>query len=150
MSVRCSSSSRWKGGSVIPKDNGWGTTRVRREVTGRSHDRPRVRAPRAGFGEPAPAQEVANAVSDRVDLGGREQRLETVAEGPEREVRPEPAQVLEEVLRDRLVDEVPDHRPELGLDVEADAVVHDEDPAVPGEQAVARLAVGIVLDQVEE
>src|SRR5207253_2180751 len=44
---------------------------------------------------------------------------------------------------------IPDHRAQLGLDVEAEAVVDAVDGAVLGQQAVAALAVGVVGHQVE-
>src|SRR3546814_6827927 len=50
-------------------------------------------------------------------------------------------------LWDRLAAELPDHRAQLELVVEHQAVVDAEDAAVEAEEAVAALAVGVVADR---
>src|SRR5438876_1114549 len=61
----------------------------------------------------------------------------------------ESSQVVAHAVGQRLAREIPDHRPQLGLDVEAEPVVDGPDAAVGSEQAVAALAVGVVGDQIE-
>ena len=52
--------------------------------------------------------------------------------------------------RQRLAGEVPDHGPQLVVGVEGEAVVDDPHAVLGVEQAVARLAVGVVGDHVEQ
>src|SRR3546814_14265997 len=52
-------------------------------------------------------------------------------------------------LWDRLAAELPDHRAQLELVVEHQAVVDAADAAVEAEEAVAALAVGVVAHEVE-
>ena len=56
---------------------------------------------------------------------------------------------LEQIVRDLLTGELPDHGPQLELAVEHQAVVDAADPSVEPEQAVAALAVGVVADEIE-
>src|SRR5467141_2559100 len=58
-------------------------------------------------------------------------------------------QICARAVRERIAGEVPDHRAQLGRDVEAEAVVDGPDAAVGAEQAVAALAVGVVGDEIE-
>src|SRR2546425_8101113 len=62
----------------------------------------------------------------------------------------ESSQVVAHAVGQRLAREIPDHRAQLGLDVETETVVDGPDAAVGSEQAVAALAVGVVGDQVED
>ena len=57
--------------------------------------------------------------------------------------------VLDELVRDRLATELPDHRAQLRVDREAQAVVDRVDATVEAEQAVPALAVGVVHEEVE-
>src|SRR5882724_715332 len=61
----------------------------------------------------------------------------------------EPSQVVTHTVGQRPAGKIPDHRPQLGLDVETEPVVDGPDAAVGPEQAVAALAVGVVGDQIE-
>ena len=58
-------------------------------------------------------------------------------------------EALDDVGRDRLAAELPDHRAQLEARREAQPVVDGPDPAVEAEQAVAALAVGVVGEEVE-
>ena len=61
----------------------------------------------------------------------------------------EPTQVVAHVVGQRLTGKFPDHRAELGIDVEAQTVVDRPDAPVGTEQAVAALAIGVVGHQIE-
>ena len=62
----------------------------------------------------------------------------------------DPAHVVQQRLGNGLAAEGPDHRAQLGLHVEGQAVVDGVDGAVRSEQAVAALAVGVVGEEVED
>src|SRR5438445_255981 len=109
------------------------------------HQRPGVAPPAAVDRKPAALDERAGALDHGLALGRRQQLRERRRQRPGGEA----LEVLQHRRRHRLVAEVPDHRAQLGLDVEAEAVVDGVDGAVLAEQAVAALAVGVVGDQVE-
>ena len=62
----------------------------------------------------------------------------------------QPSQVRSQVGRERLAREVPDHRPQLVVNVEAQPMVDGDDAPIPGAQTMPALPIGIVGDKIEE
>ena len=62
----------------------------------------------------------------------------------------QPIEVRSQVDRERLAREVPDHRPQLVVNVEAQPVVDGDDAPITGPQTMPALAIGIVGDKIED
>src|SRR6266571_5078359 len=115
-----------------------------------SSDRgPGERAARSGRWEGPGGQHGAHPPAEHLHLGRVQQRGQHIAEGTVEGglKRSEPLPVR---VGDRLAGEVPQHRAELGINVEADAVVDGPDLAVGVGEDVARLAVSVVDHEIEE
>ena len=131
-----------------PQGNAWKPAKVT------SRSRPAARAPTRprsapGNAMPGRARRAAGASSTRISAG-LSSRSSVVARSPFSRLDERPLDVAAEVRGQRLAREVPDHGPELVVDVEGQAVVDDPDVVVRVEQAVPGLAVGVVGDHVEE
>ena len=118
-----------------------------------SHQRPGIRpAIVRRRGECARGERVCGAAAQRRDFIGSEQTRQGSAGVPIAisKVSLQPSQVRSQVGREGLAREVPNHRPQLVVDVEAQPMVDGDDARVPSAQAMSALAVGVVGDQVEE
>src|SRR5579875_153254 len=110
-----------------------------------SHERPGVRALAAGGRrEGTELEEGACAARERLGLLGAEEAGDGL-----RHAARERLAAGEELARQRLAGEVPHHGAQLGLRVEAQAVVDGVDPSGPVDEQVAALAVGVVGEEVE-
>lgn len=95
---------------------------------------------------------VAGADGRRDHLMGVEKFVEAAVEGVGRvaEACSNDTGECARLVGYRLVDEVPGHRAELGMDVEAKAMIDESHVPRGVEQDVAALAVGVVRDEIED
>src|SRR5919108_5579838 len=124
------------------------TEPTRHEKTALASDRrPGVRAPTLGRRWESPClQQTRRARARRLDFLLRQQRHETppcVAVG--RQDTYQPLERARDLVRKRLAREIPDHRPQLVLDVETNAVIDRPDLA-RGDLAdhVTALSIGVI------
>ncbi len=97
-----------------------------------------------GDREPTGLEQRPGAPADGLDLAGREKGSQRVGWSVGH-----PGQVVDEPGGKALSGELPDHRAQLRLGVEAQAVVDGPDPAVLAEDAVPALAIGVVGHDIE-
>ena len=96
-------------------------------------------------------EQLLDAADQRLELAVAEARAEGVGRRlAALEAAVNAAEVGLPALRQLLTGEVPDHRAQLLVAVEAERVVDAPEPVLPVEQQVAALAVGVVRDQVED